>query len=574
MFNSETSINRRLSTLLIFTLLITGVFTWRLTEWQIVHAETLQTEAASKREIGTILYGKRGNILDRNGLILAESVTRYHLTAAPVNVRDYRSQGQTITIQQVAQHISETLLIDYETIFDALTGNPKSQHVYLAKNLTLEQLNNATQLRTPWLYSEKVETRNYPNNTVAANLIGFMGTDEALAGLELKYDDCLKGENGRQIFERSADGVRVPGSTVVLQEPTIGETIELTIDADLQWFTQTVIQEHGTKLQAEWAHAVIVDSATGEILTAAEWPTLNANTPTEAPMNHRGSKIFSSPYEPGSTIKTLSYVVFLEQKIMNSTDQMVIPPFYQVTPRHRITDAFDHDYLQYTPAGVLVYSSNIGMSILGERVSREDVFKQYLQFGLGARTNIGFPGESAGKIFTPQEADIITEKTQLFGQGMTVTSIQIAGAYQAVANQGIKKPLHLVKGCGENETLQEGVRIMSEKTAIETMEVLEEVVQQGLLAPTVKKEGYRIAAKTGTAEVAIGGEYTRERVISIAGAVKSDTTQYVVLVVFGKPQTSRFSSAAAPAFNEITSYIINKYDVPQLDDPVQFDLKW
>lgn len=559
--------------LFIMALLLTGVFTWRLAEFQIVNAASLQEEASTKREMGSILYGKRGAIYDRNGLILAESVSRYHLTAAPKNVKDYRLKGSTITVDNVAEHVGSITGVDAGEIKALLTDAPDSLHVYLAKNLTLEQIEAVNRLNTPWLYSEKIEMRVYPNNHVAANLLGFMGVDGPLAGVELKYEECLRGENGRQIFERSADDVRVPDSTIIIREPTIGENITLTLDADLQWFSQSVLQQHGTSLQAEWGHIVIVDAKTGEVLTAADWPTIDANKPTEYPVSQRGSRIFSTPYEPGSTIKTLSYALALDAGLLTNEERLTIPPFYQVTKNHRITDAFDHEYLQYTAAGVLVYSSNIGMSIIGERLSNEQVFTKYLHFGLGAKSNIDFPGEAVGRLFTPQEIDPISRRTQLFGQGMTATAIQIAGGYQTIANHGIRKPLTLVKGCGVEEN-PAGITVVSSNSAENVNEVLEEVVQQGVLSASVDKDGYKISAKTGTAEVATDGQYTNDRIISIAGSVQGDDTNYVVVVTFGKPQTIRYSSGAAPAFNEITSYIINKYDIQPVEDDVMYELKW
>lgn len=559
--------------LFIVALIIAGVFTWRLAEFQIVDASALKEEGASKREMGTVLYGERGIIYDRNGLILAESVSRYHLTAAPNNVEDYRLKGITVTVDEVAEHISTFTGVETFEIKSLLTGDPESTHVYLAKNLTLEQIESINSIKAPWLYSEKIEMRVYPNNHIAANLIGFMGTDGPLAGIELKYEDCLRGENGRQIFERSADGVRVPDSTIVIKEPTIGEDIILTIDADLQWFAQSVLEQQGKNLQAEWGHIVVVDSSTGEVLAAADWPTIDANNPTKYPESSRGSRIFSTPYEPGSTIKTLSYALAVDEGLISNEEKFTIPPFYQATKNHRITDSFEHDYLQYTAAGILVYSSNIGMSIIGERLNNEQVFKKYLQFGLGGKSNIGFPGEASGKIFTPQEIDSISRRTQLFGQGVTATAIQIAGAYQTIANNGVRKPLTLVKGCGVEENTTE-INVVSSATANNVNEVLEEVIQQGILSQTVKKDGYKISAKTGTAQVAEAGQYNDGRIISIAGSVQADNTSYVALVTFGKPQTVRYSSGAAPAFNEIISYLINKYDIKPTEDTLIYELKW
>lgn len=575
LFQFDEQVVKRFSIVLILSITVLTLIGYKLFDYQVANAETLLEQADSKRETGSTLHGKRGTIYDRNGAVLAQSVTRYHLTVAPKHVKDYRKAGETFTVAQVAEKIVDTTNVGYEETVHVLTSNPDSLHEYVAKFLTFEQITEINTMGAPWLYSEQVEVRNYPNGTVAASLVGFVGTDEALAGVELLENSCLQGDDGYQVYGRSADGVRVPGSTTIVEPQKIGDDVRLTIDVDLQWFAQKVLEEEGSKLDADWAHTVIVDASTGEVLTAADWPTFDANSFDDYPSEVLGSKIFTTPYEPGSTIKSLSFALALEKGVVNVSDKLYIPSEYRINSDYRITDAFDHDTVQYTGAGVLAYSSNIGMSKIGEELTNEEVYGTYKKFGLDEKTSINFVGESEGSIFTPDKVDIITKRTQLFGQGMTATAIQLAGAYQVLANSGVKHDLTLVsETCGSENTPNVGTKMISETTADSIVEILEEVVNEGVLKYSTYTEGYQIAGKTGTAEVATIDGYGDEKITSIAGMLPHADRNYVILTTFGNPKTNRVSSGVGPAYNKIVKYMINKYDIKPSEDTVNLPLKW
>ena len=580
MFNVDEKITRRFSAMFIISILIFGSFVYKLFNFQIAQAQTLVKEAETKRTIGSTVYGKRGTIYDRNGLVLAESVSRYHLTVAPKHVKDYKLNGETITVAYIVEKLVDITGEPYEKIFESLTGSPESLHAYVAKNLTLEQITEINNFKAPWLYSETVETRVYPNNDVAANIVGFMGTDEALAGIELMYEDCLQGENGHQVYERSADGVRVPGSTIIVKPAKIGKDIYLTIDADLQWFATETLQEHGNLLNADWGTIIIVDASNGEVLTAADWPTFDANNFDTYSSDLLGSRIFTSPYEPGSTIKSISFALGLQEGIITAGEKFTLPSSYRINSEHFIKDAWEHGELQYTGAGILVYSSNIGMSIMGERIDPQKIFSGYANFGFGSETNIGFIGESDGKINTPNDLDLVTKRTQLFGQGMTATGIQLAGAYQVLGNNGLKLPLKIAGECdaGLENTNEEmttmGRQIIDAETANIVLEILEEVVEQGVLKQTVYTENYELSAKTGTAEVASNGTYGDKRIISIAGFVPHGDKKYVVITTFTNPKTVRSSIGAAPAYAQMVKYFINKYNILPSEDKQKIIVKW
>jgi cell division protein FtsI (penicillin-binding protein 3) len=575
MFNVDEKITRRFSAIFIASVLLFSSFVYKLFDFQVAQATELIEEAETKRTIGSTIYGKRGTIYDRNGLVLAESVSRFHLTVAPRHVKDYKLKGETITVATVVEKIVEITGEPYESVFSALTENPESLHEYVAKNLTLEQITAVQDLKAPWLYSETVETRVYPNRDIVANIVGFMGTDEPLAGLELMYNECLQGENGHQVYERSADGVRVPGSTIIVKPAKIGQDVHLTIDADLQWFATETLQEHGNALNADWGTIIIIDSSNGEVLTAADWPTFDANKFDTYPSDVLGSRIFTSPYEPGSTIKSISFALGLQEGIITAGEKFTIPETYRINSEHFIKDAWDHGALQYTGAGILVYSSNIGMSIMGESIGPEKIFAGYANFGFGSKTDINFIGEADGKINTPNDLDLVTKRTQLFGQGMTATGIQLAGAYQVLANDGVKLPLSIVQSCGEPEPkIINGRQIIDSGTANLVVEILEEVVEQGVLKQTVYTENYELSAKTGTAEVASNGTYGEKRIISIAGFVPHGDKNYVVITTFANPKTVRASIGAAPAYAQIVRYFINKYDIPPSEDTQKIMVKW
>jgi cell division protein FtsI (penicillin-binding protein 3) len=427
-------------------------------------------------------------------------------------------------------------------------------------------------LRIPWVYYQAKPARIYPNGAVAGNLVGFVGSEnQAQAGIELSEDQCLAGEDGSEVYERSADGVRIPGSTVVTQEAVNGNDIVLTIDSDLQWFTQQTLAAYAQRWEAAWGTVVVQEVKTGRLLAVADYPTVDPNNvaaTAAADVSSLGSRAFTAPFEPGSTFKTLTAAALIDAGLANPGSRVVAPYRYQTEDGADVNDSTSHPTWKLTLTGVLKESSNTGLSQLGLLMSPEQRHEYMQRFHLGQRTEVGFGGEEGGTLNGGPDWDAQTNLTTMFGQGLTTTAVQMASVYQAIGNGGVRMPVSLVEGCRAadgtlTETPQtEGARVISESAARQTIDMLENVATKGWLAPQIEIPGYRIATKTGTAQHADGsGGYADTYIVSLAGLAPADNPQYVVSVTLADPVKMNTSGAAAPVFREVMTQVLKQYAV-------------
>lgn len=570
---------RRLSAAVLIVFAVVAVFSIRLVDIQIVNADTLKT-AAVKNYTTATLWGTRGDIVDAKGTVLATSVDRFDITAAPVNAdpagfdRRVEVNGELtrehVSVAQALEEISAITGADIDEMTSALTDDPNAPWALLVKGIKLEQFQQVVALRIPWVYNEPRPARSYPNGAIAGNLVGLMGTDGPLSGTEYQWNECLAGQNGEMRYTFSKDYVRMPGSEVIETPAVDGGTVHLTIDADLQWFAQQALAEKGTELGAQWGTAFVVEVKTGKIRAAADWPSVDPNDLNSVGPEDSGARSFTAPYEPGSTIKTATVAALLDAGKLTAGTHFTIPAGYTIPEANfTIRDSVLHGGgLHYTTAGVLVESSNIGIAQMTELMPLAQRIEYLKKFGFGNGTSgADFLGEDSGFVRSVDENDVITSITQQFGQGMTATSAQVVSLYQTIANGGVRIPLTLVEGCElpdgsyTDVPRKEGTRVVSQSAADTTMTMLEGVTTQYHLASVLAVPGYRIAAKSGTAEVADGNGYGSERIVSIAGAFPVDDPQFAVVVTFAKPVTMRTSAAAAPTFNAIVKQVIKTYRV-------------
>jgi len=320
---------RRLALTVLTVFAIVGMFVVRLIDIQLVRAGELTADAEQRRTLPVTTYGVRGSIVDANGVVLADSVERFDITAAPKNAKLDETwmtrDGKRVKVPTTVaiQAIADLTGADPNAIYQALAGDRESSFAYLARTVTLEVFKKVRALQIPWVYSELHPARTYPSGAIGGNLVGFIGTDGPLAGTELKQDECLGATNGESTYESSADGVRLPGSTVVQQEAKDGGTIHLTIDADLQWYAQQVLAEQGAALGADWATAMIVEVKTGRIVAGADWPSVDPNDLDSVGNEERGARIFASPFEPGSIMKVATFASLLDQGEISPATQVL-----------------------------------------------------------------------------------------------------------------------------------------------------------------------------------------------------------------------------------------------------------
>ncbi|TFD68287.1 peptidoglycan D,D-transpeptidase FtsI family protein [Cryobacterium gelidum] len=588
---SRSSRRRTFFTIVVLFAVI-AVFLVRLVDIQVVQADSLTADSVGNRSVGQVVYGSRGEIVDTNGVVLAGTVMRFNITMSPVNATPFKRtvNGKKIEIS-VAEAAAEIGAATGQsgdailsTISTALKANAKTNFAYIAKKVDVDVLRAVQDLHIPWTYSEKSPSRVYPNGAVAGNVLGFLsGEGVPQAGLESGQETCLASTNGSETYEKGADGVRIPGSSVTSSEAVDGGDVVTTIDSDLQWFVQQTLAARAQETGAAWATAVVQDAKSGKLLAVADYPSVDPNNVggTKNPED-RGSRAFTQSFEPGSTFKALTAASVLDAGVATLDTGIVVPYRYLPANGANINDSHQHPDQRMTLTGVLIDSSNTGMSKFGELLTKQQRFDYMKAFGVGTATETGFPREDGGILHAVDDWDSQTNYATMFGQGLTTSALQIASIYQTIANDGVRMPVQLVEGCRQSDgTMTEvpdvtGTRVLSETAAHETSDVLEMVYQKSWVASKWNIPGYRVAAKTGTAQMPDGkGGYSDGYLVSVSGYAPADDAQYVVSVSIADPVKLNTSAAPAPVFQEIMSQVLKKYRaVPSGATPPDLPSTW
>ncbi|MGW4930350.1 peptidoglycan D,D-transpeptidase FtsI family protein [Agromyces sp. NPDC004153] len=572
---------RRILLAAVVLVALVGVFVVRLVDLQVVRAAELSEEAEGRRSTSVTVYGSRGDIVDRNGIVLADTVMRYDIAVSPKNANagpitreepDPQDPSKTVPVEvpleQSAAELGAVIGLTGEqvqqVIADSLAENANSDFAYVAKLVDTETYERVKELDIPWVVPWEHPSRYYPNGAVGGNLLGFVDPDgNAVAGLEYSEDECLAGQDGEYSYLHSLeDWVQIPGTEVVDEQAHDGGTLKLTIDSDLQWMVQRIAEAQVQAVGADWATVTVMEAKTGRLLAVADVPTVDPNAPSATDSGNRGSRAFTAPFEPGSTFKALTAASVIDAGKADPVSQIIAPYRYLPPNGANVNDSGFHGDERLTLTGVLIESSNTGMSQFGERLSDQERYDDMLAFGLGERTEVGFPGEEPGDLHGgPEGWDNQTKYATMFGQGLTTTAVQIASVYQTIANGGVRMPVRLVDGCGDETPEQSsGTPVISASAAQQTSAILERVYLEGWLADKWEIPGYRVAAKTGTAQVPDGnGGYLSGYLVSVSGFAPADDPQFVVSVSIMNPVKMNSSAASAPVFQQVMSQVLKKY---------------
>lgn len=556
-----------------------GILGAKLVDIQVVNAAELQKKSVNAKEVETTLLGARGSIVDANGTVLADTVYKY---TAAVSPRDaVAGKGGQAKMVEAAGKIGAITgqggPAVVKIIQDALKADPESQYALVKTGLDVGAFTKLDKLPYPWLTFTKVPARTYPNGAVAGNLLGFV-SDGGLGGLESSENTCLAGENGSQTYQRGADGVAIPGSTVTQKDAKDGGTLKLTIDRDLQWFSEQTLAQQVAATGSKFGFVTVAEAKTGKIKAIAQWPALDPNNIDATDPQYWGLLPFTTPYEPGSTFKALTASMLIDQGKATPTSQVLAPYRFVSGQGADLHDSGYHDPEQLTLTGVLMNSSNVGMSILGKNLDDQTRYDYLKKFGIGDATGLPYPGQSDGILNPVSDWDDQTKYATMFGQGVSTTQVQMVSAYQALANGGKRVPLSLVEGCTKPDGTvvdvpkPKATQVVSADAANTTLGMMESVVTDGELAKQLQIPGYRVAAKTGTAQQPDGnGGYLPSYYVSVMGVAPVDDPQYVVSVNLGYPTTITSSAAAAPLFHTIMSQVLKSYRVkPSTSTPADY----
>jgi cell division protein FtsI (penicillin-binding protein 3) len=540
-------VDRRIGFLFALFLCLLTVAAARAAWLGTVESEDLGGRALSQQVEELTVYARRGTITDRNGVELAVSEDATTVFANPFQIDDPPG---------VARRLAPLLRVPEEELMEKLADRDVG-FVYLRRKLDSTRGEKVRRLGIVGIDTIVEPRRSYPQGPLASQVLGSVGTDNyGLSGLEQSREETLHGKDGKRKIVKDATGK--PVSVVDVERSEAGEDLRLTIDAAIQERTEAVLSELGQLYRPRGATALVMDPRNGEVLAMANWPRVDANKIGEAPEYARQNRAVGFSYEPGSTYKAFTVAGALEERVVTPGMPFTLGPTIQVADR-TIKEAHDGGGGTLTVAGILAQSSNVGTVTIGLRLGSERFDKWVRRFGFGEPTGIDLPGEEAGIVPQVEEYSGSSIGNLPIGQGLAVTPIQMAYGYSAIANGGVAHTPHVLAG-----EAGDGERVMSAANAQKVARMLEGVLKAGGTASEAAIDGYTLAGKTGTAQKAENGGYSKTKyVASFIGFAPSRSPRLLVSVMVDEPQGSIYGGdVAAPAFEKIASFALPYLKIP------------
>ncbi|MDT0276874.1 peptidoglycan D,D-transpeptidase FtsI family protein [Blastococcus goldschmidtiae] len=543
----------RIGLILLVTLLV--VVIGRLAVVQGVDGAAYANAASLDRLRTYPIASIRGEIQDREGRPFAYTVDASRVVADPTVVADPARTALALTTV-VGVPVGE--------LTEKLSG--EGRYVVLATQVAPETADAVEELGLGGVFLEDDPVRLYPSGAVGGQVVGFVGREGAgLAGIEQTFEDVLAGTPGTRRVEVGSGGNPIPSRGIDEALPaTDGSDVTLTLDQDLQYVTEQRLAESCADGATTRASAVVLDVRSSEVVAMGSCPGYDPGRYAETP-DLLGNPIVSSVFEPGSVLKAVTLAAAVEEGVATPDRVLSVNGHIQAGDRV-VTDAHDHAPVDWTVTGILAKSSNVGTIMLAREVGDEKL-EQYLRaFGVGSRTGIELPGESAGILQESADWSGIRAANIAIGQGVSVTTLQMASVFQAIANGGVRVEPRIVRsvtapdGRVRPADEPETTRVISEATADSLAYMLEAVVGPGGTAPLGQIDGFRVAGKTGTAQRAnpeTGGYAGGGYVTTFVGFAPADDPQYVVAVDLERPTSSaEGGQVAAPVFRDILRYAL------------------
>jgi cell division protein FtsI (penicillin-binding protein 3) len=546
-------IDRRIGLLFASFLILLSLAVARAAWVQGIQGAGLSADAQSQQTETVPVPGLRGSILDRKGRELAVSEDAVDVVATPYQVKDP---------ERTARQLAPILHMSDADVLKALEDG-SSGFAYLARNVDLSAAGRIRKLGLAGITTVPDSRRIYPEGKLAAQVIGTVGTDgQGLSGLEAADNDLLGASNGEQQVVLDGLGKAIERNTTGAASD--GDDVRLTIDAGIQARTEKVLENVARTYQPQNATAIVMNPQNAKVLAMANWPTVDPSDPASADPQALQNTATGFTYEPGSTFKAFTVAGALMEHLVTPSTVFDLPTEIQVADR-TISDAEVRPPESLTVAQILAQSSNVGAVTIGLKLGGERFYEWVRRFGFGEPTGVAFPGEERGIVPTPSEFSGSTMGNLPIGQGLSVTPMQMATAYSAIANGGILRPPRLIldEG-GERVAAPKGHRVISEQTSSQLRTMLEGVLAPGGTASEVSVPGYTLAGKTGTAQVAENGTYSdTDYVASFMGFAPAQDPKLLVAVVVNKPRGDIYGgTVAAPAFGEIAKFALTYLHIP------------
>ncbi len=538
----------------------------RATYYQIYLNEWLSEKAMSQYEKVDVVSGKRGDIFDASNRKMAVSIDVVSVGVHPKKISDVRTTLNALT---------GILHVDRRELSNNLYSS--KPFVWIKRQITPKESRMLADLNLPGVILKPEYSRFYPNKFLGAQVVGFCGLDgKGIEGIEYFYNAELQGTEDRVKVLKDALGRRFESEKITVSDSN-GNNLILTIDGAIQYITEKALEEAVVGFSGKSGMAIVMNPRTGGILALAHYPSYNPNAFREYPKHELRSRALTDPFEPGSTMKIFSVAAAIESGICKPTTVFNCENGAFRVGTNVVHDT--HSYGMLTVQEIIKYSSNIGAIKVGQAVGPEILYKNLRNFGFGEKTGIDCAGETTGVLAPYTKWRKIDAGTIAFGQGISVSAVQLITATSAIANGGILMKPHLVQAVTDtNGQIIKRIepapvrRVISSETARTIRLMMKEVVTTGGTGVNAALEGYAVCGKTGTAQKTEHGAYARGKYVStFIGFVPADHPEAVILVIVDEPQKKYYGgTVAAPAFKRIALETLGYLNVAPQNIPAKF----
>jgi cell division protein FtsI (penicillin-binding protein 3) len=534
---------------LLFMLLLLGLcgLVVRAVYLQGIRNDFLQQKGDARYGRTVDIVAHRGMITDRYGDPLAISTPMESVWASPNDVE--------ATLPQMKQ-LGRILGLDVREVKSRLFDTTRD-FVYLKRQLPPDQAEKVVSMEIPGISLQREYRRYYPGGEVTAHLLGFTNLDDnGQEGLELEFQDRLGGKAGSQRVIKDRRG-HIVEDVASIRAPKPGSDLALSLDSKIQYLAYRELKLAVEQHHAKSGSIVVLDAKSGEVLALSNWPSYNPNNRSKPGLEVLRNRAVTDQFEPGSTMKPFTVATALEAGKVKPDTVIDTEGGAMTIGGRTIHDS--HPETELTVAQVIQKSSNVGAAKMALSMEPEVFWRSLSEAGFGEPTSSGFPGEASGKLRDYKTWRPIEQATMSYGNGISVSLLQLARAYTVFANDGELKPISLLK----EDAPPVGKTIFSPVTAHEVRDMLELVVQPGGTAPLAQINGYRVAGKTGTAHKLEGGRYVNRYVASFVGLAPASNPRLIVAVMIDEPTGEYYGGqVAAPVFSNVMGSALRLLNVP------------
>lgn len=555
--------SRRITIFFVFALFLFSALVARTVYLQVLPNERL--EKMNQKQFQTMLNveGRRGFIYDRSGVEMAASVVAYSLYADPSLIKKPRT---------LARKLSKIVPLSYSKIYKKLS-NKKRRFTWISRRLPTNVKDKVKKWKVRGLGFIEEPKRVYPNEKLLSSVLGFVGSSgQGLGGIENKFEDLLNGAGTSVKVQRDARGRPLFINGVLFNESPDGVNLHLTIDREIQYTLEKELADAMTEHEAKGAWGVVLDAQSSEVLAMASLPDFNPNKALKYSSSSRRNRAVTDPFEPGSTLKTITIAAALREKIATSKSKYYCENGSLKVGRRIIREADSkHKFKWLKVEDILAKSSNIGTSKIAFEIGDSELRRALLDFGFGAKASKDFPGESRGILPSlPWNRHLLSNIS--FGHGIAVTPLQIASAYASIANGGVLNRPYIVNKVTDHSgrVVEERKpspqrRVLTPEVSDEMLRMLEKVLAKGGTGAKARVPGYKVGGKTGTAQKLNPNTGSYERgayVSSFVGVIPTDNPRFVIFVAVDQPEKGYYASeVAAPIFSKVASFSVRHYGI-------------